>query len=424
MIRVENLGKQYRIGARQAPYQTLRESITNAVTAPFRWRGTRNAERGTRNSEDSFWALKDVSFDVMPGEVVGIIGRNGAGKSTLLKILSRITEPTEGKASLYGRVGSLLEVGTGFHAELSGRENIRLNGAILGMKRHEIDGKFEEIVEFAEIEKFIDTPVKHFSSGMYLRLAFAVAAHLDPEILVVDEVLAVGDSSFSRKCLGKMDDVAKQGRTVLFVSHTMPAIQNLCHRAIVLSNGCIQFQGEVDRAVKFYLSGSTDTQIDAYDLTIIQNRNGSGDMRLVSFWMEDDLGTRTASVSSGDRCSMVVEYVAQDNLPRRDVFMSIRINALSGAPIALVNTNLMGQDFNTAPAKGCIRFEIPKLPLTAGRYFVDLHLATQCGHSTADFLMSAAAFDVSDGDFFGTGRSGCRLSPVLIDGGWQLDELL
>src|SRR5262245_12141023 len=223
IIRVENLSKQYRIGARQTPYLTLRESIINAARSPLNW-----FRRNGHPEDNTIWALKDVNFEVKPGEVVGVIGRNGAGKSTLLKILSRITEPTTGQVDLYGRVGSLLEVGTGFHVELSGRENIYLNGAILGMKRNEIDHRFDEIVAFAEIEKFIDTPVKHYSSGMYMRLAFAVAAHLEPEVLLVDEVLAVGDSSFQKKCLGKMQEVGQAGRTIFFVSHNMAAIQNLC----------------------------------------------------------------------------------------------------------------------------------------------------------------------------------------------------
>src|SRR6266566_1650326 len=217
IVRATNLGKQYSIGTRDAAYGTLREAIVSAVRTPF---ARLRRQNGKRQSE-TLWALKDVGFDVAPGEVIGIIGRNGAGKSTLLKVLSRITEPTVGRAELYGRVASLLEVGTGFHPELTGRENIYLNGAILGMKKTEIDSKFDEIVEFAEVTKFLDTQVKRYSSGMYVRLAFAVAAHLEPEILIVDEVLAVGDASFQKKCLGKMSDVVKDGRTILFVSHNM-----------------------------------------------------------------------------------------------------------------------------------------------------------------------------------------------------------
>ena len=249
-IRVEGLSKRYRIqqGAR-ARYGTLRDALVEAVRAPFR----RRSSPGSAGNDSCIWALKDVSFEVKRGEVVGIIGRNGAGKTTLLKILSRITEPTEGWAEVRGRVGSLLEVGTGFHPELTGRENIYLNGAILGMRKAEIDRKFDEIVAFAEIEKFIDTPVKFYSSGMYVRLAFAVAAHLDPEILLVDEVLAVGDAAFQKKCLGKMGKVATEGRTVLFVSHNMVAVQTLCGRAYWLDAGRVNACGPVNEVVTRYL---------------------------------------------------------------------------------------------------------------------------------------------------------------------------
>jgi lipopolysaccharide transport system ATP-binding protein len=238
-IRVEGLSKQYRIGGKQERYKTLRDTLADAISAPFHRasRILRGHATGAAELDETIWALQNVSFDIKRGEVVGFIGRNGAGKSTLLKILSRITEPTEGFAEIHGRVGSLIEVGTGFHQELTGRENIYLNGAILGMKRAEIERKFDEIVAFAEVEKFIDTPVKHFSSGMYLRLAFAVAAHLEPEILLVDEVLAVGDAAFQKKCLGKMQDVSREGRTVLFVSHNMSAIAKLCSRAMLIDQG-------------------------------------------------------------------------------------------------------------------------------------------------------------------------------------------
>ncbi|HYY41819.1 MAG TPA: polysaccharide ABC transporter ATP-binding protein, partial [Pyrinomonadaceae bacterium] len=253
IIKVENLGKRYRLGRSQTPYTTLRETLTGALRAPLkRLRGERAANRFV-------WAVEDVNFTVNAGEIVGIIGRNGAGKSTLLKMLSRITEPTRGRIELYGRVGSLLEVGTGFHAELTGRENIYLNGAILGMVRREIARKFDEIVAFAEVEKFIDTPVKHYSSGMYLRLAFAVAAHLEPEILLVDEVLAVGDARFQRKCLDKMQAVGEQGRTVLFVSHNMPAITRLCPRTILLDGGKVLSDGPSHRVVSTYLNSGLGT---------------------------------------------------------------------------------------------------------------------------------------------------------------------
>jgi lipopolysaccharide transport system ATP-binding protein len=250
MIKVEDLGKQYRIGTRDdAAYRTLREALAGAVADPFR-----RARRKKQAAERELWALDGVSFTVAPGEVVGVIGRNGAGKSTLLKILTRITEPTRGRVDLYGRVGSLLEVGTGFHPELSGRENVFLNGAILGMRRTEIARKFDEIVAFAEIERFLDTPVKRYSSGMYTRLAFSVAAHLDPEVLLVDEVLAVGDYEFQKKCLGKMRDVSRSGRTVLFVSHNVASVSNLCSQVIWLDKGRVAANGETEEVIGAYVA--------------------------------------------------------------------------------------------------------------------------------------------------------------------------
>jgi lipopolysaccharide transport system ATP-binding protein len=256
IISVENLSKQYRIGTK-LPYKTFRETIMNVVTSPARlFRGNGSRENNT------IWALKDVSFEVQQGEILGIIGRNGAGKTTLLKILSRVTEPTEGEVRIRGRVGSLLEVGTGFHPELTGRENIFLNGAILGMRREEIKKKFDEIVAFSEVEKFLDTPVKRYSSGMYVRLAFAVAAHLEPEILLVDEVLAVGDVQFQKKCLGKMGDVAKEGRTVLFVSHNMGAVQRLCTRCTWLYEGMIKAQGLVSKVITNYISDGLSNEAE------------------------------------------------------------------------------------------------------------------------------------------------------------------
>src|SRR5438128_2161525 len=266
-IRVDGLSKQYRIGKIER-YRTLRDSVTEAVTAPFRRVRSMLSRSGGAKTEipsELIWALKDVSFEVPRGAVVGVIGRNGAGKSTLLKVLSRITEPTEGQVEIHGRVGSLLEVGTGFHGELTGRENIFLNGAILGMRRTEIVRKFDEIVAFAEVEKFIDTPVKHYSSGMYMRLAFAVAAHLEPEILIVDEVLAVGDAEFQKKCLGKMDETTRQGRTVLFVSHNMTALENLCQRGVVLHQGQITYIGNQAEAIAQYLKSLSGNALSLMD---------------------------------------------------------------------------------------------------------------------------------------------------------------
>ncbi|MDQ2980468.1 MAG: polysaccharide ABC transporter ATP-binding protein [Acidobacteriota bacterium] len=266
-IKVEGLSKRYRIGESQEKYKTLRDTIAGWAKAPLR--RVLAAGRSRAETQSAIWALEDVSFEVRHGDVVGIIGRNGAGKSTLLKILSRITEPTRGRAELHGRVGSLLEVGTGFHQELTGRDNIYLNGAILGMKRAEIQSKFDEIVAFAEIDKFIDTAVKHYSSGMYLRLAFAVAAHLEPEILLVDEVLAVGDNMFQKKCLGKMEDVARTGRTVLFVSHNMAAVRTLCSTGVVLNDGRVAETGDIGRCIETYFKqiGAFQSSSDAGDGT-------------------------------------------------------------------------------------------------------------------------------------------------------------
>src|SRR6266508_2196246 len=280
-IEVVDLGKEYHIGGPQKSYYRLTDQLVDMATAPFRRAGKllRGQAGGAADLDQAIWAVKDVSFQVKAGEVVGIIGRNGAGKITLLKILSGITDPTEGYADLYGRVGSLLEVGTGFHPELTGRENTFLYGAILGMKKAEIEHKLDEIVAFAEIDKFLDTPVKHYSSGMYVRLAFSVAAHLEPEILLVDEVLAVGDIAFQRKCLGKMDDVAHEGRTVLFVSHNMGMLQTLCERGIYLQQGGVHTDGTITEAVDAYLQ--TLERANLQDLSKRTDRKGVGHARLV-----------------------------------------------------------------------------------------------------------------------------------------------
>jgi lipopolysaccharide transport system ATP-binding protein len=302
-IRVENLGKQYRIGLTPVRYRTLRESIVESVSLNARSKRAANKEElGT------IWALRDVSFEVYKGQVLGVIGRNGAGKSTLLKILSRITEPTEGYAEIHGRVGSLLEVGTGFHPELSGRENIYLNGAILGMKREEIDRKFDEIVAFSEVEKFIDTPVKRFSSGMYLRLAFAVAAHLEPQILVVDEVLAVGDAEFQRKCLGKMNDVAREGRTVLFVSHNMSAILRLTEETILLDHGRIVLRAPTPQAVDHYMA-SGFSQSGERTWNVEEIPAGAAPFRPIALRVCDQNQRTFDRVRSTDPISIEAEYV-------------------------------------------------------------------------------------------------------------------
>jgi lipopolysaccharide transport system ATP-binding protein len=304
-IRAENIAKQYRLGESQESYQTLRDALAGAALGPLRAFQSLVRRDGKRRKDETIWALKDVSFEVKRGEIFGLIGRNGAGKSTLLKILSRITEPTNGRARLFGRVGSLLEVGTGFHLELTGRENTYLNGAILGMKNEEIKRKFDEIVAFAEVEKFIDTPVKHYSSGMYLRLAFAVAAHLEPEILLIDEVLAVGDASFQNKCLGKMSKIAGEGRTVLFVSHNMPALKNLCHRALLLDQGQIEREGDAASVVQYYLQGDFQNSKKVWPA---DQRPGNGSFELNAMRILDTAGEETSVVDVSDPLVVEIDY--------------------------------------------------------------------------------------------------------------------
>ena len=300
IISVRDLGKRYRIRSGECERsQSLREELVTVANKLIR------GKVWDSKSED-FWALKDIDFDIHQGEVVGIIGSNGAGKSTLLKILSRITQPTTGEVALSGRVGSLLEVGAGFHPELTGRENIFMNGTVLGMKRADIKKKFDEIVAFSGIEKFIDTPVKRYSSGMYVRLAFAVAAHLEPEILIVDEVLAVGDVSFQKKCLGKMEDVANEGRTVLFVSHNLPAIRSLCHRAILLDKGQIKRDDKVSEVVQCYLK--TDNQTNSYKIWIDRERPGNESFKLNSVKFKNYQGIETSSINISEDAYVEIDY--------------------------------------------------------------------------------------------------------------------
>jgi lipopolysaccharide transport system ATP-binding protein len=304
-IRVEELGKQYRIGLSPTRYRTLRESLVESINLPAKIKRRNNGE-----ALDKIWALRDITFDVKKGQVLGVIGRNGAGKSTLLKILSRVTEPSEGFAEIHGQVGSLLEVGTGFHPELTGRENIYLNGAILGMNKSEIDLKFDQIVSFAEVEQFIDTPVKRYSSGMYLRLAFAVAAHLEPDILVVDEVLAVGDAEFQRRCLGKMSDVARQGRTVLFVSHNMSAILRLTEEAILLDKGHLVLRAKTQETVDYYMStGYAQTGERIWEADEVSE--SARPFRPVALRLFDQKGRIVDTVRSTEPITIKVEYELQ-----------------------------------------------------------------------------------------------------------------
>jgi len=383
-IRVEGLGKRYRIG-RQERYRTLRDTLVEGAQRTVRTiRGWLSRDGRRESDEQTIWALKDVSFEVKRGEVLGIIGRNGAGKSTLLKILSRVTEPTEGWAEVRGRVGSLLEVGTGFHPELTGRENIYLNGAILGMKRAEIARKFDEIVAFAEVEKFIDTPVKHYSSGMYLRLAFAVAAHLEPEILLVDEVLAVGDAAFQKKCLGKMGEVAGEGRTVLFVSHNMAAIDELCSSAICLQAGRVAKSGPTPAVVSFYLAGSQRSL--ACDLASRVDRRGTGPARLQRVDIIDlDTGC-AGTLRSGRPAAFQFAFSG----PGTDLCCAFTIYTERGLPVATFHSD--NRSVSDVIGGSTFRCEIGQLLLVPGRYTVNVALVRH--GMLEDHIEGAASFIV------------------------------
>jgi len=393
-IRVENLSKRFTIGASSVPYETFREQIVKGLTAPFR-RKDRQAL-----ALDSFWALKDVNLEIHHGDVVGLVGRNGAGKSTLLKILSRITEPTHGHADIHGRIAALLEVGTGFHAELTGRENIYLNGAILGMKRAEITRNFDGIVEFAEVHRFIDTPVKHYSSGMYVRLAFAVAAHLQPEILLVDEVLAVGDTAFQKKCLGKMGEVAKDGRTIIFVSHNMAAIEGLCTSAYRITEGQIVEHGPPADVIANYLSSVESLSVVSIgDRT---DRRGNQKLTFTDIQLLSDDGTPTGFVQCGKDVEFVVSYRSADRADLRHVEMSIDIFAQSGQCMLIMNNEVTGVDFEAAPAAGRFRCRVSRFPLSPGQYYITLFC--RVNGSISDWVQQAVVLTVEAGDFYRSGR--------------------
>lgn len=420
VIRVEGLGKKYSLRHEKSEsYTALRDVFARQAKAagrmlnPFTLAGQlrkvqREAAQAREASEEEFWALKDVSFEIRRGERVGIIGRNGAGKSTLLKILSRITEPTTGRVEIRGRVASLLEVGTGFHPELSGRENIYLNGAILGMTRREIRSKFDEIVDFAEVEKFLDTPVKRYSSGMYVRLAFAVAAHLEPEILVVDEVLAVGDANFQKKCLGKMEDVAeRQGRTILFVSHQLSMIQKLCNVGVVLQHGQTYFSGPCVKAVEAYLQCSTGNPVSEHtSFASSVRRSGSGEARFKDAYFIDPVTEeRSSSLVGGEPYSFRMLLENKNGKTLRDVIISYAIADLVGNYILLFRSSFEGKTFDLPPGITAIDSKIDPLPLAPSAYSVVLF----CSHRDTqifDSINDAFQFYVDNCSFFASGSSG------------------
>ena len=393
IISVESLGKEYVIGAAAASHGTLREAMMGIVRAP--------AKAFAHSREATIWALRDVSFTAKHGDVIGVVGRNGAGKSTLLKILSRITEPTAGRARLYGRVGSLLEVGTGFHQDLTGRENVYLNGAILGMKRAEISRKFDDIVSFAEVEKFIDTPVKHYSSGMYLRLAFAVAAFLESEILLVDEVLAVGDVSFQKRCLGKMREVSASGRTVLFVSHNVAAIEALCNRCLYISAGTLLHDGATHEVLGRYLSAEAAPSAATTTLAPHVGRRPGSEVTMRRASVLGEQGTPTAAIRMGTDLTFSIEYCSEHR--KVSPVLGVVLKNQFGVPVfGINNRQIPGYQFPTAAAAGVITCSFQQVPLMPGTYSVDLYLGD--AYRDYDAIFDAVSFEVVEADVFGGGK--------------------
>lgn len=402
-VSIRGLSKCYRLAQNAAPYRTIQETIVQKLKNPF--------ERPTYNE---FWALNDVSFDVRRGDVVGVVGRNGAGKSTLLKLLSRITRPTKGEVRLYGRVGSLLEVGTGFHPELTGRENIYLNGSILGMRHREIQQQFDSIVEFAEVEKFLDTPVKRYSSGMYVRLAFAVASHLNPEILIVDEVLAVGDAQFQKKCLGKMGEVSREeGRTILFVSHNMAAINALCNRAVLLRNGQLIKDGPTQMITDYYNDASKGESSSVFS-------KEDGVIRRIHLENED--GEATGHFAYGDTLRVVVELDSGDELFTHPE-VGIGVDTHMGQRVFTVGTFYSTHTLDNFKGRVRVVCDMPNIPLGPGLYQIKVALASGTQANQVDGVNEAVQFEIDPTDVFGVGRLPTPgQGNVLVRSQWRLES--
>ena len=392
-IRVSGLGKEYTLGGAERVDKSFREMLLGSLTAPFK---RFKKLRGEVEEAERFWALKDVNFGIKPGEVVGIIGRNGAGKSTLLKILSRITDPTEGKIEIRGRISSLLEVGTGFHPELTGRENIFLNGAILGMSRKEITRKFDEIIAFAEVDKFLDTPVKRYSSGMYVRLAFAVAAHLEPEILVVDEVLAVGDAAFQKKCLGKMSDVAKEGRTVLFVSHNMGAVRSLCSTGVLLQNGKVAMHSSIDNVVSTYMSQVVNRTVQ-HNSDILPIRNDKYGLEITSINVAVEL-------KDTGYFSLLIDIDILASEQQNNIGVGLGISSMSGVKVSVLGPSVTNYVLDGVRGSIHCHFSCENIDvyLAGGDYILDVWVAKP----RTEYLIKvddAAIVSIPPRDLFSTG---------------------
>ncbi len=418
-IKVENLHKLYRLGIKNDENDTMVSTMLSWLKAPRRnfdqLRKLTTFDLNCTDDEDVLHALNDVSFEVKHGEVLGIIGRNGAGKSTLLKVLSRITEPTAGRVTINGRVASLLEVGTGFHPELTGRENIYMNGTILGMSKKEIDRKFEEIVDFSGVEKFLDTPVKRYSSGMKVRLAFCVAAHLDPEILIIDEVLAVGDAEFQKKCLGKMQDVSTGGRTVLFVSHNMGAIQTLCPRSLLLRQGQMVDDGESEEVVRNYLRKMKKNRSEIFKLDN-PDRTNSGVFRFTNACLLNSKGEETVSIISGEDIAMKFSYESDRNLPNLKIDFAVYDE--KGQPVTYIDTGLKNKIILESDTYGFATCTIKKNPFPVGDYYVTL--VAFSNSEKLDYLSSALSFTVVDSIYYGSSNVPYRhLCALYVDHEWS-----
>ena len=423
-IRADGISKLYRIGVKEKAHDTIGDAFVSFLKSPVHnFRKYRSLYRFDDKdvqddgmlSEDVIWALRDVSFEVKKGEVVGIIGSNGAGKSTLLKVFSRITTPTMGNAIIHGRIGCLLEVGTGFHLELTGRENIYLNGAILGMRKSEIDQKLDDIIEFSGVEKFIDTPVKRYSSGMKVRVGFAVAAHLEPEILIIDEVLAVGDVAFQSKCIGKMKDIAGEGRTVLFVSHNLSAVRALCKRGILIQGGRVVMDAPVEETVQKYLDDLGNPSSNPFEKN--PERNGSGVVRFTGARILDQTGNETARLIAGEPAIFELSYQNVKDIPK--VFAIMTIYNDLGVAAANFNMEIRGFEIGTLEKEGVFKCHVPDLPLPLGRYRVAVALIHK-GVGMADHVPNALAFTVESSSFFKTGRTPqVRYASCMVKHDWE-----
>jgi lipopolysaccharide transport system ATP-binding protein len=420
VIRVEGVSKRYRLGVvnRRMLYEDLQSRWA-------RWLGRPDPNAGVEgraNTEHGeIWALRDVNLEVRDGDVLGVIGHNGSGKSTLLKILSQITAPTTGRVLLKGKVASLLEVGTGFHPELTGRDNVFLNGVILGMSHEQVEKRFDSIVEFSGVETFIDTPVKRYSSGMRVRLAFAVAAHLDPEILIIDEVLAVGDQAFQQKCLGKIGEVARAGRTVIFVSHQAAAVENLCTRGVVLENGRVLCEGTQSEALHFY--ANRGEQAEAASLRERQDRSGTGDVRIVGIELRDTQGRVLQTALAGDDLDVCLHFENRSGRPFPRLLCVLRVHTEFDSPVFQQHNRLTGQMFGPLPESGVFVCRIRHLPLPASTYRLGFVLTAEPrGGDILDQMTNAARLTVSGGDFYGTGEMPHPSAGVcMVSAEWRLE---